>query len=204
MKKNPFEMFENKEIKNDSIKEIDKGIIFDKLNTQAQPFLKTGEQIIDQIKNIVVPNLKAIYDEKVAEVEKLIPQVGELPTKEYSEVCGCSIIVAMPYKYYNYDETYLHQVHNDMTNEDESTDSDDSSLFANFAEEIGEEIEKKDKPNYPETQEQASARSEYNKWVSRIYNILLDVKTCNILINNLDKSATYSLNLGQMAALCFE
>lgn len=212
MKKNPFEKFgiEKSEIESKP-KEIDKSIIFEALNKNTSGvmgFDKTGKEIKDQIMNIVIPDLKANYDEQIAEIEEIIPKIGTPPTEDF---CCYRIKVDMPYKKYNWDEVNLPVIvsdENPLDSIEEKTEENISygkpAIFMNFANpDIEDSEEMSTDFNYPIDLDQSKARGVYNQLLNCLYDLLIDVQTCNILLGNLKDDSLYNLTIEQSAVLSF-
>lgn len=199
MKKNPFEQFGTADVK-----EVNKGAIYNALNQNydngGNKISKTGAEIKKQILEVVLPNLKAYYDEKVAKIEDLLTKVGMAPTEEFC--CYKGIKIDMPYKKYKWDELQMPK-----------QDVLEKSVFVEFAqpdeaddvEAVEEEkIEEIVIPNLPQSQAEKDAREQYNECVNDLYDLLLDVKTCDVIVNNMKSEDIWWLTVNQLLALCFE
>lgn len=197
MKKNPFEQFGSA-----SVKEVNKGAIYNALNqsyeNSGNKLSKTGAEIKKQILEVTLPNLKAYYDEKVAKIEDLLTKVGMAPTEEFC--CYKGIKIDFPYKKYKWDELQMPK-----------QDILEKSVFVEFAQpekeaenEGVEEVEEIVVQNLPQSQAERDAREEYNQSINDLYDLLLDVKTCDVIVNNMKDEDIWYLSVNQLLALCFE
>lgn len=195
MKKNVFEQFDNHD---ENIKVIEKAEIFSTLKNYNNPvmFKKTGKEIKEHIKNVIIPYLVEKTDDTKSKIDTYLAGVSVLPTKP------CYVKLEMtedefPYKLYSWEETnYV----------EKSVDSV-GSIFKGFGDidvtDADESVEVKINPYYPTSKEEAEGRCKYNCLVEDFRDLIMDMKTANVLIKNLENNQEYWLNLDQLTALKF-
>lgn len=203
MKKNPFEKFGKEEPK-----EINKSDIFLAMQNSSSTsdaksvsITKTGKEIKDQINKVVLPKLNSDYEAKVKEINELLKNTGIAPSINVPNYYGVKI--DLPYKIYTWEETcYTEPVKN-------GDNVVNGQIFANYAdvesdddEDISEDDEDIYIPNLSTSKAMSDARKKYNQSVSDLKDIMLDIKTVNVLMN-LKDSVSYNLNVTQGIALMF-
>lgn len=200
-KNNPFENFEKK----NQPKEIQKSEIFSCLRSMQNPVnvKKTGKEIKTQIQEVILPKLIERKDNLAKQISDFLAISSLLPSTEPYK--GRLILTEeeFPYKTYNWDETRW-------------VEKSVNSLFKGFGEIEGECCEDCDEngdiieeqvivsPSYPQSKEEAKARSQYNNWVEEYRDLLYDIKTANALIFNLKDEDEYYLNSDQLVILNFD
>lgn len=197
-KENPFEKYGK-----ENISEIKKSDIFDAMMENGDyknvSITKTGKQIKEQLFNIVIPKLVENKDNCIKEIEGLLEVTGVAPTKDFRFYERVKLDI--PYKEYNYDETYFREDKKEETK---------PQLFTNFAieedsdsEDMKATIEEIVNKNYPMSLEEAENRQKYNDKLRCLANILIDLKTAETLSNNLDENRIFNLSVAQSLALMF-
>ena len=184
--KNVFEQFDN----NKNVKEIEKSEIFAALKTYNNPmmFKKTGKELKEHITNVLLPILIEENNTKLAAISTYLESVSVKPTHDV--YCEISLGKEFPFKIYSWEESHYREK------------SVEGSIFKGFGDvECCDEAECC--PNYCSTQEEANNRCLYNSWVEELRNIILDIRTANVLINNLEDEQEYWLNLEQVTSLKF-
>jgi len=189
-KKNPFENFKEPQ-------EINKAEVFGALKNYNNSVMikKTGKEIKDHIQNVILPFLLAKKEDLKLKIDTFLSNTIVMP----SSPCWTRIRFSeeeFPYKQYSWEESNW-------------IEKSFGYLFKGFGDcdeecEEGECIEKKIDFYYPQNKEEAKARSEYNKDVEDYRDILMDIKTANVLIANLKDTDEYFLNLEQLTALNFD
>lgn len=194
--KNPFEQFNNVEEKEP--KEIQKSEIFGALRNYNNPMSvkKTGKEIKEQINKIILPYLF----EKKEEIQKQLSDFLEAAIVKPTHPCWMKIQIdenEFPYKKYDWEEVRW-------------TEKAFGHIFKGFGDIDIEEEECCDgcenlpiSPYYPQSKEEAEARDKYNRLVDDFKDIIMDIKTANVLINSLKDEDEYWLNIEQLVGLKF-
>lgn len=201
-KQNPFEQFEkvDKAENNNQPKEIQKAEIFSALK-YGNPIAvkKTGKEIKDQINTVILPFLLSKKEEVQINLSNFLDNAVVLPT------CPCWTKIDIneeefPYKQYSWEETHF-------------VEKSFGIIFKGFGDvavdeecDEGECIKEKIKvsPYYPQTKEESEARLKYNNLVEDYRDILMDIKTANVLLNTLKDNDEYYLNIEQLVGLKFD
>lgn len=146
---------------------------------------KTGKEIKEQVKTVILPQLQAdlaTYDDKA---DNLLKDCGTAPTKKVPEWWTGDVNMNIDRKYYDWEETYIPETNRQMLMPTLSAEDSQSK-----------------KRNIPENANQAQARRDYNEAVRMICNIKVDIKACEILMN-LKDGTDYELSPRQVLALKF-
>lgn len=195
MKKNPFEQFENSE----QPKEIQKSEIFGALKNYNNPMMvkKTGKEIKAQINDIILPFLANKKKEIQTALSEFLSNAVVLPTNP----CWMKIKMdetEFPYKQYSWEEMNW-------------SEKSFGQIFKGFGDiEIEEgcydescENVAKISPYYPQSKEEAEARQKYNILVEDFRDVIMDIKTANVLVNSLKDEDEYYLTVEQLVGLKF-
>ena len=196
--KNPFDEFKSNE---NQPKEIQKAEIFGVLKNGSNSMMikKTGSEIKNQIKKSILPFLNTKKDEIQKLLADFILSATVLPTKP------CWMRVEMdktefPYKQYTWEEI----------NWSEKAFGQVFKGFGEIEEDCcccGDAIENTEapiNPCCPQSKEESKARRMYNDSVEDFRDIIMDIKTANVLISNLKDKEEYYLSLEQLVCLNFE
>lgn len=192
MKKNPFEQFNVEK----EPKEIQKSEIFGALKQYNNPviFKKKGKEIKEHIENVVLPKLLEKKSEIQVFLDEFLSNVVVMPTRP----CWMRITMSdeeFPYKQYGWEETNYQE-------------KAFGTIFKGFGDieeaEMGECEGCCKSPYYPQNKEEAESRLKYNSFVENFRDIIMDIKTANVLIKNLKDDDEYFLNLDQLTALNWE
>lgn len=195
MKKNPFEQFEN----NEQPKEIQKSEIFGALKNYNNPMVikKTGKEIKKQINDIILPFLVGKKEEIQKTLTDFLASAVVLPTHP----CWMKIKmdeIEFPYKQYAWEEMNW-------------SEKSFGQVFKGFGDiEIEEDCceegcaEQMASPYYPQSKEEADARQKYNLLVEDFRDVIMDIKTANVLLNSLNDEDEYFLTVEQLVGLKFD
>lgn len=192
--KNPFEQFENKG--EAQPKEIQKSEIFGALKNYNNPMSvkKTGKEIKDQINKVILPFLA----EKKEKIQKELNEFLDTAVVKPTHPCWMKIEMdetEFPYKQYAWEEMNF-------------TEKAFGQIFKGFGdvdvvEECGESVAAPVSPYYPQSKEEAEARHKYNNLVEDFRDVIMDIKTANVLVNSLKDEDEYWLNVEQLVGLKF-
>lgn len=196
MKKNPFEQFEN----NEQPKEIQKSEIFGALKNYNNPMMikKTGKEIKAQINDIILPFLANKKDEIQTALSEFLSNAVVLPTNP----CWMKIKMdetEFPYKQYtweemNWSEKSFGQIFKGFGDIEIEEDCCEGESCENVA---------KVYPYYPQSKEEAEARQKYNNLVEDFRDVIMDIKTANVLLGSLKDEDEYYLTVEQLVGLKF-
>ena len=187
---NPFEVEYGRELLEKSdMTEIEKSDIMEAIsygngNTTSFGMKKTGKEIKEQIKNVLLPTKQAELATKKAEAERLLALCGNAPTKDVRPWFTDGIKMDVGYKIYDWEECRLKC-------------KDETCIYDTVAFE-------KPQCNCPENEEQCKARQDYNQAVEIVCRILVDVKACEILTKNLTDDQSITLTPRQVLAFQFD
>ena len=183
---NPFEReIAEQELNKAGLSDVEKSDIMEAISYDSDfKFKKSGKEIKEQIKNIILPTKQAELEVKKNEANSLLTQCGEVPTHE---VCGWGVNnldLNCGYKTYCWEE--CREMRNDCGEVAVSIDccSEGSCRCAS-------------------SKEEAEARRKYNECVEIICRIMVDIKACELLDNNLKDTDEFKMNVRQMAAFKF-
>ena len=146
---------------------------------------KTGKEIKDHLKEVVIPELTATLATKEALATQLLANCGDAPTKEPDCWWTDGIKMDCGYKVYDWHEL-------------ECCNNDGRIMYATLS--ATDAAEKRG--NCPENCEQAQSRRDYNEAVRAICNIKVDLKACEVM-DGLKDAEDYELNPRQIIALKF-
>lgn len=149
---------------------------------------KSGKEIKEQIKNVVLPAKEIALADKKRDATDILEDCGDAPTKDVPCYWTSDMHIEVPFKFYDWEETCCSC----------KEDSVAYSLSPN------QHAENEDRINRPETQAECNARREYNDAVHAICEILVDIKACKVLLNNLSDSVKVELTPRQIVVLNFD
>lgn len=170
----------------ESEEKTEKSDIADALSHGDIKIKKSGKEIKEQISNVIMPELTAKLAAKETEAANLLKECGNAPTEDVPCWWTSEIKMDCGYKYYKGWETYY----------DENRDQ---RLMPTFT----AEDEAAKKGNRPADRAQAEAREKYNDVVLAICRIKVDIKTCEVMLNNLTEGTNYELSARQAIVLRF-
>ena len=145
-------------------------------------FKKKGSEIIEQINNVVLPQLTSELTAAESKANTLLSDCGEAPTHDVPEYWTGDLHIEIPFNIYAYDET--------------SYDTDEKCCSG-----VYNSVNKVCNP--ATTKEEACSRQSYNKQIRKVANIYTDIKTCEILAMNLNKNESITLSVRQLFSLKF-
>lgn len=188
---NPFDVECGKElIKKSDMTDIEKSDIMEAIsgyeNRESFLIKKTGKDIKEQIKNVILPNRQAELEAKKSEIDKLLSECGCAPTTDPRPWYTNGIKMDIGYKIYEWEECRLDGCEKD------------NYVYNNV------EWEECPKRNLPEDEKQCKARNDYNKAVEVLCNIMVDIKACEILTKNLSDTQSVSLTPRQVMVFKFD
>lgn len=187
VEENPFE-----EIIKAEEREIEKSDVYEAIaghNGESIKISKTGAEIKEHIKTVLLPAMNSELENCEHKADDLLEETGDAPKKEVDRWWTREMRIAVPYRIYDWDETYF--------NKDNKAGMIADSLSAEHSAE-----KKSNLKNYPATEEQAAARQKYNEAVRNICNVLIDIKACEVL-EKIDDEKTFELTPQQIWALRF-
>lgn len=147
---------------------------------------KTGKEIKAQVKDVLIPKLNAELEKYKGEADAKLALCGNAPTKTPSPWWTGETELEVPYKVYDWKETYY----------------DCNPRPSISYETLSAEDAASKRGNVPENAEQAQARNEYNEAVRMVCNVLVDLKACDILLS-LSDGKEYELTPRQVLTLGF-
>lgn len=192
-KDNIFESYDNKEL-NINIKEINKSEIFGALKQYDNKimFKKTGKEIKEQVEKVIIP----FISNKMADIKVKLSYFLQNTNLIPKQPVWCRLELTeeeLPYKLYSWEETNY---------QEKSVDS----LFKGFGDcgcECDDAAENCCCEPYCASSEIAESRKKYNCLVEDLRDLILDLKTANVLMSSLEENQDYWLNLEQLTALKF-
>lgn len=116
---------------------------------------------------------------------RLLPECGSAPTKKADYFWMSHLKLEPDLMIYDWDELYIPRENG--LSEDTFSAQDAASK----------------KKNRPENDEQAEARRDYNEQVREYCETLVDIRACEILVNNVKDGGSYELTPRQLIALNF-
>ena len=146
---------------------------------------KTGKEVKAQVKDVLIPKLNAELEEWKGKADGLLESCGKAPTRTPPPYWTGDTEIEVPYKIYDWNETYIPR------------DRDSVSYETLSVEDAAEK-----RGNVPENEEQAKARNDYNEAVRMVCNVLVDLKACDILLA-LKDGKEYELTPRQVLTLGF-
>ena len=144
---------------------------------------KTGKEIKEQIKNVVLPAKKECLEKCSADANKLLADCGTAPTRDVPKYWLGDIGIETTYKFYDWDETYVPERGINVV----------QTLSAS------ENVQ----GNIPSSVQEAKARREYNDKVRNVCDCLVDIKACDILLNNIKDNEKFTLSPRQILVFKF-
>ena len=179
---NPFDSFVEEE--------MEKSDVMDAISYGGNiKFSKTGKEMIDQIKDVVLPEKQAALAAKKQDADDWLEDTGKAPTHPVEKWWTDGLKIDVPYKYYTWEETRCTQM--------------DDRVVASLSVDHGKTMEGL-QVNCPENEEQAVARQRYNDDVRAICECMVDIKACEILMKNLKEGTSYELTPRQIVTLKFD
>ena len=152
---------------------------------------KSGKEIKEQITSVILPTKRVALEEKKKLAEDLLSECGNAPKQCVPTwFTGDIKVNDIPFKYYEWGETYLPENNNSIVGSLSVYDQVDKA--------------QRIKPNIPESIEQAIARQKYNESVRAYCEILTDITACEILNKNLKDSDMIDLTTRQIMAFGFD
>lgn len=147
---------------------------------------KTGRDIKKQINDVVLPHLEVEIENTKNTISELLKCCGNAPNIEVPIWWTCDMKFDIPYKIYDWAET---------TYDSDSYKKDDF-LFDSFS-------KQKRSIETAKSKEEAECRRKYNDAVRKYCDQTMDIKTSEILLNQISDSKEFELTLKQMNALRF-
>lgn len=189
---NPFEQEYGRDLLEKSdMSEIEKSDIMDAISygggNSNFGIKKTGKEIKEQIKNVILPTKQAELATKKSEADNLLAECGTAPTKDVCRWWTNNMRLGIGYKVYDWEECRMKPQGDYVC---------DSISW--------EEDSKTPKCNCCETEEQCKARRDYNETVEIICRILVDIKACDILTKNLKDEDNITLTPQQLVVFQFD
>ena len=186
---NPFEReFAEQRLDKAGFSDIEKSDIMDAITyggcSTNFHIKKTGKEIKEQIKSVILPDKQAKLATMKAEADRLLGCCGTAPTHDVCKWWCNDIPMDCGYKIYNWEELKM-------------PCNDDNYVCDTL------NWEKKTTPNVPTTEEERKSRNDYNETVEKICRILVDVKACEILQKNLTDDTTIELTPKQILVFQF-
>lgn len=179
---NPFDSFVEGE--------MEKSDVMDAISYGGNiKFSKTGKEMIDQIKDVVLPEKQAALAAKKQDADDWLEDTGKAPTHPVEKWWTDGLKIDVPYKYYTWEETRCTQMYD--------------RVVASLSVDHGKTMEGL-QVNCPENEEQAVARQRYNDDVRAICECMVDIKACEILMKNLKEGTSYELTPRQIVTLKFD
>ena len=145
---------------------------------------KSGKEIKEQVKSVLLPELNANLAVKEAEATEKLGECGAPPTSDPDPWWTGDVKMDVGYKIYDWREMDFCKT--------------ESRVYDSLS--ASDEAEKKG--NCPTSEAEAKARGEYNDIVRAICNIRIDIKTCEIL-KELKDNTQYKLTPRQVITLKF-
>ena len=146
---------------------------------------KTGKEIKAQVKDVLIPKLNAELEEWKGKADGFLESCGKAPTKTPPPYWTGDTELAVPYKIYDWNETYIPRERDSVSYETLSVEDAAAK-----------------RGNIPENEEQAKARNDYNEAVRMVANVMVDLKACDILLS-LQDGKEYELTPRQVLTLGF-
>ena len=144
---------------------------------------KTGKEIKEQVKNVVLPAKKECLEKCSADANKLLSDCGDAPTRDVPKYWLADMDIETAYKFYDWDETYVPERGINVV----------QTLSAS------ENVQ----GNVPSSVKEGQTRREYNDKVRNVCDCLVDIKACEILLNNIKDNEKFTLSPRQILVLKF-
>lgn len=174
---NPFNKYED---------QIEKSDLFDAVQYSHDTTIsisKSGREIKKQVDEVVRPSYENKMDDLIDKANNLLDNCGNPPTKEVDKYWTDGIEIKIPFRIYDWNETYFQN-------------DDDSKRLSDSINSVAK------KGDYPSSEDEASARREYNEIVRRICMVEVDLRACDIL-EKIDDGKKFDLTPRQIVALKF-
>lgn len=185
---NPFDVAYGKSLLEKSdMTEIEKSDIMNAISYGGNfKVKKSGKEIKEQITNVILPTKQAELATEKAKADKLLSECGAAPTNDVCSWWTNDIKMDVGYKVYSWEECCLR-----------CCDGVSDSLS-------WEHQQDKPKCNAPQTEDESTARRNYNDSVQKICHILVDIKACEILTKNLNDKDSIELTPQQVLVFKFD
>ena len=151
---------------------------------------KKGSEIKTQIDSVVLPEIIAELSGYSAKMDSLLQDCGKAPAHGAEEWDTCGMKIDIPYKRYEWNETYIPEKV--------------SGIGYGMVESFSATDAQEKKRNIPENAGQAQAREEYNQLFNKYCRCKCDEAMCDILKNNVKDGKEYELTPKQLIALGFK
>lgn len=166
---------------------LEKSDILDAISYDSDfKFKKSGKEVKEQIKNVILPTKQAELEAKKNEANSLLAQCGEAPKHDVCRWWLNNLDIECGYKTYFWEE--CREMRDNYGEVAISVDCRDSAEM---------------KCNYAKDKDEAKIRREYNECVEIICRIMVDIKACELLDNNLKDDDEFKMSVRQMAAFKF-
>lgn len=185
---NPFEReLAEQRLEKAGFSDIEKSDIMDAISYDSEfKFKKSGKEVKEQIKNVILPTKQAELEAKKNEANSLLAQCGEAPKHDVCRWWLNNLDMECGYKTYCWEE--CREMRDDCGEVAISVDYRDNAEM---------------KCNCAKDKDEAKARREYNECVEIICRIMVDIKACELLDNNLKDTDEFKMSVRQMAAFKF-
>lgn len=171
--------------------EVEKSDIVEAFNYNDNVKLaKKGSEIKSQIDSVVLPEITAELSDYSAKMDELLGECGNAPTRSAEEWDTCGMKIEIPYKRYEWNETYI----------PEKVSGVGLGMVESFSASDAEDK----KRNIPADKHQAECREEYNRLFNKYCRCKCDEAMCNILKNNVKDATDYQLTPKQLISLGFK
>ena len=144
---------------------------------------KSGKELKEQVKNIVLPEKNRCKETCEKEAKDLLEECGAAPTRDVDKWWTNDMDIEVPFKIYSWDETYVPE--RGVGIAETLSPSDNKEL------------------NAPGSQKVAELRRKYNDKVRNVCDALVDIKACEILLNNVEDKQKFELTPRQIIAFKF-
>jgi hypothetical protein len=187
---NPFEReWAKNELEKAEFTDIEKSDIMEAINqypSNSFIFKKTGKEIKDKILSIILPEKQSALAAVKIEVDNYLTDCGAAPTRDLPYWWTNDLKLDINYKMYGWEECRL------------GCNDDCISNSLSFEHQHGQP-----KCNLPQTEDECKARCKYNEALERVCRIIVDIKACEILINNLKDEDSIKMTPRQLAVFHF-
>ena len=158
-------------------------------NYNSLKISKKGSEIKTQIDSVVMPEITASLSGYTTKMDALLQDCGQAPTHSAEEWDTFGMKIEIPYKRYEWDETYI----------PEKVSGVGYGMLESFSATDAQEK----KRNIPENAGQVQARKEYNDLFNKYCRCKCDETMCSILKNNVKDGKEYELTTEQLISLGF-
>ena len=174
---NPFNKYED---------QIEKSDLFNAIQYSDDSVIsvsKSGREIKKQVDEVVRPIYESKMDDLIDKANSILDNCGNPPTKEVDQHWTDGLEIKIPFRIYDWNETHFQNHH--------------------YSQRLSDSINSAAKKfNYPSSDDEASARREYNEIVRRICMVEVDLRACDIL-EKIDDGRKFDLTPKQIVALKF-